>query len=399
MTKVETLSIPTNSTLDPYEYNRGQLIQFPDLKGILNPCYQRDTEENKSYIENVLNVDHFSVNLSGQLPTINETVNDYELTEDVCLVRNTIHRSAHFENLWNVYLHGELFGELKTNTRAPKIFDLDAMQFKIVNHRLYTEDWLQDFRHFVNELDCKVKSVSQYDLAIDGIGAKKYKETLLKSRDPKCNVHMKGKTHISTEGSGKETTSLRVGKRSSDKSARLYNKSKEIREHSNKTYISQVWTKSGLKQDEDTERFEIVLKSKVMANYDIWKLDDPKYMASIFRTETEKWVGFYRITKDTNKARAMKANKFDLIDWETLGAELLPKSKAKKPTEVYRAKQAIKTILRQKEVFGIKTIEGLISEYDLQDWLDSKAAYWAEDWAKEKARLEKVKDLLTTNLN
>jgi len=399
MTKVETLSRPTNLGIDPIEYNKGQLIQFPDLQTIRNTCYQRDTEEKKPYIENVLNVDQFSVNLSGQLPTINETVNDYELTEDVCLVRNTIHRSAHFENIWNVYLHGELFGELKTNTRAPKIFDLDAMHFKMVNHRLYTEDWLQDFRHFVNELGCKVKSVSQYDLAIDGIGAKKYKETFLKARDPKCNVHMKGKTHISTEGSGKEITYLRVGKKTSDKSARLYNKSKEIRERSNKTYISQVWTKSGLKQDEDTERFEIVLKSKVMANYDIWKLDDPKYMASIFKTETDNWAGFYRITKDTNKARAMKANKFDLIDWETLGAELLPKAKAKKPTEVYRAKQAIKTILRQKEVFGIKTIEGLISEYDLQDWLDSKAAYWAEDWAKEKARLNKFEDLLTTNLN
>jgi hypothetical protein len=399
MSKLETLSIPTNLILDPYEYNRGQLIQFPDLKGVLNPCYQRDTEEKKPYIDNVLNVDHFSVNLSGQLPTINETVNDYELTEDVCLVRNTIHRSKHFANIWNVYLYGELFGELKTETRTPKIFDIDLMHFKLVNNRLYTEDWLQDFRHFVNDLGCKVKSVSQYDLAIDGIGAMKYKETLLKSRDLNCNVHMKGKTYVSIEGFGKETTSLRVGKRVSDKFARLYNKTKEINEHSNKTYISKVWVKSRLKQDEDTERFEIVLKSKVMANYDIWKLDDPKYMASIFRTETEKWIGFYKITKDTNKARAMKANKFDLIDWDTLGAELLPKAKAKKPTEVYRAKQAIKTILRQNEVFGIKTIEGLISEYDLQEWLDSKSAYWAEDWAKEKARLENVKDLLTTNLN
>ena len=398
MTKVETLSIPTNPTLDPYEYNRGQLIQFPDLKGVLNPCYQRDTEESKAYIDNVLNVDHFSVNLSGQLPTINETVNDYELTEDVHLRRNTIHRSKHFNNIFNVYLHGELFGELKTETRTPKIFDIDAMHFKVVNNRLYTEDWLEDFTHLVNALDCSVKSISQVDIAIDGIGAKKYKDTFLQARDPKCNVHMKGKTFITTSGSGKETTSLMVGKRSSDKSARLYNKTKEL-EYSNKTYISQVWTKSRLKQDEDTYRFEIVLKSKVMANYDIWKLDDPKYLASIFKTETNNWASFYRITKDTNKARAMKANKFDLIDWDTLGAELLPKAKAKKPTEVYRAKQAIKTILRQKEVFGIKTIEGLISEYDLQDWLDSKAAYWAEDWAKEKARLEKVKDLLTTNLN
>jgi len=398
MSKLETLSIPTNLTFDPYEYNRGQLIQFPDLKGVFNPCYQRDTEENRPYIDNVLNVDHFSVNLSGQLPTINETVNDYELTEDVCLVRNTIHRSKHFANIWNVYLHGELFGELKTETRTPKIFDIDVMHFKLVNNRLYTEDWLEDFKCFVNALNCSVKSISQLDIAIDGIGAKKYKETFLQSRDRKSNVYMKGKTFITTSGSGKETTSLMVGKRGSDKYARLYNKTKEI-EYSNKTYISQVWSKSRLKTTEDIYRFEIVLKSKVMANYDIWKLDDSKYLASIFKTETNNWASFYRITKDTNKARAMKANKFDLIDWDTLGAELLPKAKAKKPTEVYRAKQAIKTILRQNEVFGIKTIEGLISEYDLQEWLNSKAAYWAEDWAKEKARLENVKDLLTTNLN
>ena len=398
MSKLETLSIPTNLTFDPYEYNRGQLIQFPDLKGVFNPCYQRDTEENRPYIDNVLNVDHFSVNLSGQLPTINETVNDYELTEDVCLVRNTIHRSKHFANIWNVYLHGELFGELKTETRTPKIFDIDVMHFKLVNNRLYTEDWLEDFKCFVNALNCSVKSISQLDIAIDGIGAKKYKETFLQSRDRKSNVYMKGKTFITTSGSGKETTSLMVGKRGSDKYARLYNKTKEI-EYSNKTYISQVWSKSRLKTTEDIYRFEIVLKSKVMANYDIWKLDDSKYLASIFKTETNNWASFYRITKDTNKARAMKANKFDLIDWDTLGAELLPKAKAKKPTEVHRAKRAIKTILRQNEVFGIKTIEGLISEYDLQEWLNSKAAYWAEDWAKEKARLENVKDLLTTNLN
>jgi hypothetical protein len=399
MPKVETLSIPTNSGLDPIEYNRGQLIQFPDLQNVLNPCYQRDTEENKSYIENVINVDHFSVNLSGQLSTINKTVKDYELTEDIWLVRNTIHKSAHFENIWNVYLFGEIFGELKTDTRAPKIFDLDAMHFKMSNHRLYTEDWLTDFRHFVIGLGCKVKSISQLDIAIDGIGAKKYKDTFLQSRDPKCNVHLKGKTFITTSGSGKETTSLMVGKRGSDKYARLYNKTKEINDHSNKNYISQVWTNSGLKQAEDTYRFEVVLKSKLLKNYDVWKLDQPEYLASIFRTETDNWAGFYRITKDTNKARAMKANKFDLIDWDTLGAELLPKAKAKKPTEVYRAKQAIKTILRQKEVFGITTIEELISEYGLQEWLDSKSCYWAEDWAKEKARLEKLKHLLTTNLN
>jgi hypothetical protein len=398
MTKVETLSRPTNLGIDPIEYNKGQLIQFPNLQAIRNPYYQRDTEESKRYIDDVLNVDHFSVNLLGQFPTINETVNDYELTEDVHLRRNTIHRSKHFNNIFNVYLHGELFGELKTETRSPKIFDIDEMRFTMVNYRLYTEDWLEDFRYFVTSLNLKVKSVSQLDIAIDGIGAKKYKDTFLKARDPKCNVHMKGKTFITTSGSGKETTSLMVGKRESDKYARLYNKTKEL-EYSNKTYIKDVWNKSGLKQDEDTYRFEIVLKSKLLKNYDIWKLDDPKYLASIFRTETDNWAGFYRITKDTNKARAMKANKFDLIDWDTLGAELLPKAKAKKPTEVYRAKQAIKTILRQKEVFGITTIEGLLSEYDLQDWLDSKAAYWAEDWAKEKARLNKFEDLLTTNLN
>ena len=266
------------------------------------------------------------------------------------------------------------------------------------NHRLYTEGWLEDFRYFVTSLNLKVKSISQLDIALDGIGAKKYKETLLQARDPKSNVHLKGKTVIATSGSGKETNYLTLGSKKSNKRARSYNKSLELTT-SNKNYIRDVWNKSGLKQDEDTYRFEIILKSKVMSNYDIWKLDDPKYLSSIFRTETEKWVGFYRITKDTNKARAMKANKFDFVDWDKLGAELLPKAKAKKPTEVYRAKQAIKTILRQKEVFGITTIEELISEYDLQDWIDSKGGYWAEDWAKEKARLNKFEDLLTTNLN
>ena len=228
----------------------------------------------------------------GQFPSINsddddETVKHYELTEDIHLEVNSFHRSKHFKNIFKVYLHGELFGELKTETRSPKIFDIDAMHFKMVNYRLYTEDWLEDFRHFVTSLNLKVQSISQLDIAIDGIGAKKYKDTFLKARDPKCNVHLKGKTVIATSGSGKETTSLMVGKRGSDKYSRLYNKTKEL-EYSNKTYIKDVWNKSGLKQDEDTYRFEIVLKSKVMSNYDIWKLDDPKYLSSIFRTETEK---------------------------------------------------------------------------------------------------------------
>jgi len=398
MTKVETLSRPTNLGIDPIEYNRGQLIQFPDLQNVLNPCYQRATEEKKPYRDNVVSVDWFSVNLSGQLPKYVKDVTDYELTEEIHLRRYNGNGTQTHEHLFDVYLNGELFGELKTHTRDPIRFGIDSMHFKLKNIRCTTLDWLDDFRYFVTSLNWSVKSLSQLDIAIDGIGAMKYKETLLKSIDPKCNVYLKGKAGIDATYSGKEVTSIRVGKRSSDKFARLYNKTKELN-HSNKTYIRSFWATSGLKTTEDTYRFEIVLKSKALKSYDIWRLDDPEYLSSIFRTEVVNWADFYRQTTDTNKARAMKANKFELIDWKTLGADLLPKAKAKTPTDVYRAKQVIKNTLRFREVHGIKTLEELISKHDLQDYVDTKATYWAEDWAKEKARLNKFEDLLTTNLN
>lgn len=397
--KVTTLPEPTISSKDPVRYNRGQLIQLQGENKLYKPTTTVLVEQNEGKKLNVCFVDWFECQMIGQLPTVIEGKTDYELSENVHL-ELTDRKTRHFHHLFEVYFHGEHLGQLQTHTKAPKFFAPNSMQFKMDNHLLYTEPWLSYYAELLNSTGWKHNSLSRLDVGIDGQGATAYKSEVIKSLGTRSKVQIVGKTRIKPSISNGKLEFIEIGSRKSDKYGRIYNKTEELI-RSNKTYIPNYWKSSNLKQNEQTWRLEIELKSTQFkkGNYDLWRLNDSNYLASILRTELKGWVSFYTKTTDTNKHRAMKKNSKELIDWESIGGQLLKRSKAKKPSDIHKAKATIKNLLRFKEVFGLKTPEELIEHFDLQEWHDSKVGYWSEDNAKEVKKRKKLESLVLTSLN
>ena len=258
------------------------------------------------------------------------------------------------------------------------------------------------YRGILNGCNWSHKSTTRLDIAIDGGGASKYRDTIYQAVNPRSKVMISGKTNVSTNYKGNEIQSVTIGSRSSSKYGRIYNKTEELK-RSNKTYINQYWVNSSLSVNpqSDVWRIEMELYSKLFKarKYDVWSLEDSAYLASIMRTELKGWLSFYRQTNDTNKYRTMKKNQKELIDWETIGGQLLPKAKAKKPSDIFQAKAYIKAQKRFSQVFGLNSSEEVAKHFELTDWVDSKEPYWHADNEKERERLGCLQSLIETNLN
>ena len=399
MTNVLTLPEPTVSSQDPVRYNRGQLIQFQAPEYLYRPTDISLSSLYEGEKLNVCIVDWFEVQMIGQLPTVIEGKSDYELSDHVHL-QLTGKQTKHFHHLFEVYLHGEHLGILQTHTKVPKFFAPNSMQFQMNNHLLYTEDWLGYYAELLNTTGWNHNSLSRLDLAMDGQGGKAYISEIEKTMNTRSRVKIVGKTQIRPTITNGEIEYMGIGSKKSDKQGVIYNKTKELT-RSNKTYIKKYWENSNLKSENDTWRLELRMKSKQFkkGNYDIWRLNDSSYIASILRTELKGWVSFYRETTDTNKHRAMKKNTKELINWESIGGRLLERSEAKKPSDIFKAKATVKNLLRFKEVFGLKTSEELVDFFELNEWEDSRIEYWSEDNAKEALRRTQIEKLISTSLN
>jgi len=401
MAKVATLQRPTKNQPDPVRYNRGQLVQFKPLESVQKPYQQRVSEVLTTKTLNVCCIDWFETQLTGQLPKVEEGKLDYEVCEYIHL-RDQQKQTKNFSYLFDVYYYGEHVGTLQSHTKASNYFDPYSMQFKLLNHLLYTEDWLTIYSDILNGSGWSHKSLTRVDIAIDGVGASKYRDMVYKAVNTRSKVMLSGKTNISTNYKGNQIQSVSVGSRTSVKYGRIYNKSQELK-RSNKTYINQFWINSTLstEPDKDIWRIEMELKSKLFKKrgYDIWRLNDSNYIASIMRTELKGWLSFYSITTDKNKYRAMKKNQKELIDWETIGGKLLPKAKAKKPSDIFQAKAYIKAQKRFKQVFELSTPEEVANYFELEDWLESKEPYWYADNEKERQRFKHLEELTETTLN
>ena len=401
MSKVETLEQPTKLSQDLVKYNRGQLVQLSPLETSQKPRYQRRSAISTLNNSDVVCVDWFETQLTGQLPSVEEGKLDYEICDYVHL-RDRELKTKNFSYLFDVYYYGEHVGTLQSHTRASKYFDPYSMQFKMLNHLLYTEGWLDIYRGILNGCNWCHKSTTRLDIAIDGVGASNYRDTIYQAVNSRSKVMISGKTNVSTNYKGNEIQSVTIGSRSSSKYGRIYNKTEELK-RSNKTYIKQYWVNSSLSVNpqSDVWRIEMEMKSELFKSrkYDIWRLEDSAYLASIMRTELKGWLSFYRQTNDTNKYRTMKKNQKELIDWETIGGQLLPKAKAKKPSDIFQAKAYIKACKRYKQVFELSTPEEVAKQWDLEEWAESKEPYWHVDNEKERERLGCLQSLIETNLN
>jgi hypothetical protein len=117
-----------------------------------------------------------------------------------------------------------------------------------------------------------------------------------------------------------------IGNKRSQKSARAYNKSKELKSNY-KHYILQYWETNGIDlTHNDVTRFELELGYRHLKKYDfksISDLFDVGYLVKLLRQETIDWLKIYKVKlrdiKSQRKEKAiLKGKEIEYIKWGKL---------------------------------------------------------------------------------
>ena len=187
--------------------------------------------------------------------------------EDGCLDPN------YFQNLgWNVCVreygtplykqmftllneHGKPFLEIRRDPYSLKenggIFEKGSCHIRLANRTLYTYNPIQQLQQFLVKYNYQYKGITRIDIACDqlmfdnGMDPEKLIEdymsgSILKNRNSRINVHGCEKAD------GRSWNSIKWGSASSPLSTKIYDKTLELKEASDKLYIKDSWVKAGL---------------------------------------------------------------------------------------------------------------------------------------------------------
>jgi hypothetical protein len=311
-----------------------------------------------------------------------------------------------FKNLFEVFWHGEKIGYLLSHPRSC-VMKEGLIQLKIENHILYTEELSDIVEFFSNKFT--FNNISRMDLAIDTTS--EIRQWIHKKVIRDEAYELKGKALLSGfkyDSGTKMFESYYIGSKSSDKQLVVYDKTKEL-EHSNKAYIREFWLKNGLLMTEGTtiDRVEIRLQGKAIKKLalDIEKmllrLKDSEFMASLMKTQLNNFFQFVETSEkssDTNRARR---DVTELIDWNIVGGQLLPKCSTNPANEVWNAKLTVKNLWHQLMWNPANTqvqescemvINQMVDYYDLREWYEIKTDYWLRNLGlspdQKRTRLE-----------
>ena len=296
----------------------------------------------------------------------------------VMLEYPTQQRTKQFNNRVFVYLEGEKFCTVLFNPLNLKHFqgrkDISRWQME---HKQLLRDWIPKLSGISDLFEAPLEKVAQLDIAIDtprnhdiknmgaqgkGLGIVRFlnhvdDDLAYRAKNKKNRArrieHM-GRTELSTagarDGQTGEFNTIYIGRpfskksegksKKSDKFIRCYNKTLELKDNAEKRELMEAyWKHCGMVIGEDGEgnsvgvdRVELSMKGVITRKIECFnwqKLDNPQYLISIFRTMTTKdkdgkgssMFEFAKFTEKTINKR--KAERVQIIDWDSIGAERL----------------------------------------------------------------------------
>lgn len=179
------------------------------------------------------------------------------------------HGSRHFKELWEVRNEdGDKYAIIQ---RVPhsSIISSDGCIIQLCNRELYRPHYAAEFILFLSAHHFTYKSISRLDVCFDSnilrsrlrhsnLIKKIMTGEVLKNNQAKVQWNF---TSIANIGKPMECNSCSFGSKSSGVSTKMYNKTLEMKEQTNKPYISENWVYNGLNVNEDVWRIEISIKS------------------------------------------------------------------------------------------------------------------------------------------
>jgi len=246
-------------------------------------------------------------------------------------------------------------------------------------------------------------SVSRLDVALDleHFHNNLKPENLIRGFAKEKYLH-KGRAKFKLEGATglkNKYHYLRFGKNSADISVYLYNKSKELREAKDKSYIRETWRDKGLGNNCDVWRLEVSVKGTAKKFIDV---DTGEVLAfnlsNVFNTEFLERVyksiicDYFAFVVNENKCRKDRMKPLHLFDWcfEKYNISRVIGCRATGRSERIFVKkmEELNNELRGKCAFDDLTmalIQGDIIDYfGLQEWAKRKGVSMANKLNKER---------------
>lgn len=219
-----------------------------------------------------------------------------------------------------------------THTPFSSVLEQDMIIIKFENYLLYEQDLWDVVDNFIKDFGLIYKSISRLDIAADlNTFYKKRNVQNFLNEFLKNNVRKIGKANYKLQGCQKSThvvDYLRFGGNSSEVSAYIYNKTKELNEVKMKSYIVDTWRCSGLDVDAGVWRLEFSVKSSAIKMLDkqsgdlqdisLENIKDKCFREKMFLALYEKYFCFRTNTGQTNVSREKKIVLFknDFADTE-----------------------------------------------------------------------------------
>lgn len=178
--------------------------------------------------------------------------------------------SRHFKQIWKVLdCDGDEYATIQRHP-CSGILSRDAAIIQLTNRELYRSLFAAHFLMFLKEHNFTYKSISRLDVCLDSNtlhGKRPYASFIrgvmnsryLKNNQAKVKWSFSSMADV---GRPMACNSCSFGSRTSSVSAKMYNKSLELREVKNKPYIVENWRYNGLNTDEDVWRIEFTIKSE-----------------------------------------------------------------------------------------------------------------------------------------
>jgi hypothetical protein len=308
--------------------------------------------------------------------------------------------TPHFLYSYKVIADGEPVANLHTHSRNEKIIKAGRVKLEMLNHTLYSGNWLQLKNEILTALKASENRIpSRIDISIDG--ANHIPDFLNRWTRNQRKIIKMGKARFDKKliDAAGNARNFRVG--TGEKIISIYNKTKEIKNRSHKEYIWKTWERVGLDVSKDIWRVEMRLKSAVLARikkFEPAALNDAMYLLSLFKTETDGYFEFRRL-KNKNVTSGIK---IDLFGFEALHIPVLEKLPRARVDGAYKAKMGIHNTVRNlllgryaETTEHLNHIAEEVAIYDLQRWYDDHISTWIMDYNLGKAQTEII-DLLQT---
>lgn len=332
-------------------------------------------------VKHTINLDWLELIVSGNLVEFDSPLDKYEYNQGEIVLAKLPMGTKIFKYSFEIFFRGKLFGKVHTNPRNPEILKPEYIQFQIQNNKLYEVGAIADCRYIFTKLSWAYVNTTRIDIALDGVNVLQ-----LMDRFVKGEIQKLGKAKVKPFFTGKRVIEgFDVGSKASNKWITGYNKSDEL-ERTGKDYIREFWERSGLDTSRTIERLELKLRNeeiKKIFQYDWKELDNFEFLASIFRSTMKNFFEFIEPQADSNVTRAKR---MEFVDWENIGAKLLPKMSTKETNEIYRMKQSAKTNYWCYLASGRKYYADIAQEQAMNvnalEWYATRLDKWKEEFNK-----------------